>query len=285
MYFDKEEFIRVYDELKSSRKVAEYFNTTKTTVLKYAKEIGYDNSRYNTFKEETGKRYGKLLVLERIGNDAYNRARYRCLCDCGNITEVLGAHLRGGNTKSCGCLRYEFGTQNKKDETGNKYGLLTVLEEHPERTNSRQIQWKCKCECGNIVIDQGNHLRSGHTTSCGCIKSKGERYIADFLKAHNIGFSSQQTFQDLLSPEGFNLFFDFAICDEHRKITHFIEYDGEQHFKEVEGWNIQPLSYRQQCDRIKNEFAKKYNIPLLRIPYTLFNDIDTLLIEFLHLII
>lgn len=26
-----------------------------------------------------------------------------CVCDCGNLTEVIGKDLRKGNTKSCGC--------------------------------------------------------------------------------------------------------------------------------------------------------------------------------------
>lgn len=41
---DKDEFIKKYDELKSSRKVAKYYNVEHTTILNYARKIGYDNS-------------------------------------------------------------------------------------------------------------------------------------------------------------------------------------------------------------------------------------------------
>ena len=33
----------------------------------------------------------------------------------------------------------------------------------------RQSMWLCKCECGIEKIILGNHLKSGHTKSCGCL--------------------------------------------------------------------------------------------------------------------
>ena len=51
----------------------------------------------------TNHRFGKLLVLERAANKG-KKVVWKCLCDCGNITEVRTTDLRTGNTKSCGCL-------------------------------------------------------------------------------------------------------------------------------------------------------------------------------------
>lgn len=48
--FNKEEFISKYDELKSSRKMAEYFNCGKSTILNYAKKIGYNNQNNKEIK-------------------------------------------------------------------------------------------------------------------------------------------------------------------------------------------------------------------------------------------
>lgn len=54
-----------------------------------------------------GKRFGKLTVLEEC-NERQNRAKvYRCVCDCGNYTNVVGYSLRSGRTKSCGCLNHK----------------------------------------------------------------------------------------------------------------------------------------------------------------------------------
>lgn len=54
--------------------------------------------------DKTGRRYGMLTVVsaaERVSG----RARWNCLCDCGNTTVVAGGNLTCGIIKSCGCLR------------------------------------------------------------------------------------------------------------------------------------------------------------------------------------
>lgn len=55
-------------------------------------------------KEETGNRYGRLLVLSRSENNRHGGAVWLCQCDCGNETVASGCNLRGGTVKSCGCL-------------------------------------------------------------------------------------------------------------------------------------------------------------------------------------
>ena len=50
----------------------------------------------------TGQRYGKLAVLEPAENVG-GRTAWRCRCDCGKETVVMTAHLRSGQTTSCGC--------------------------------------------------------------------------------------------------------------------------------------------------------------------------------------
>lgn len=57
------------------------------------------------FIDLTGKRFGRLTVLERA--DGKGRCKWRCLCSCGNEVVVLGYNLKNGNTQSCGCLMRE----------------------------------------------------------------------------------------------------------------------------------------------------------------------------------
>ena len=52
-----------------------------------------------------------------------------------------------------------------KDETGNVYGRLTVVEFAGVHDG---IRWSCHCECGNTTIVSGRSLRNGRTKSCGC---------------------------------------------------------------------------------------------------------------------
>jgi hypothetical protein len=48
----------------------------------------------------TGQRFGLLSVTSYAGGSMWS-----CSCDCGTPTEVYGASLLRGMTKSCGCLR------------------------------------------------------------------------------------------------------------------------------------------------------------------------------------
>lgn len=58
-----------------------------------------------------------------------------------------------------------------KDETGNRYGRLAVLQLVPAPDTvkeKRQGFWLCRCDCGNTVVANGSNLRRGDTVSCGC---------------------------------------------------------------------------------------------------------------------
>lgn len=65
-----------------------------------------------------GQRYGRLIVLERVGNDKYGNAKWLCKCECGSLVEVRGSALRTGRCKSCGCLHREQIEQNLRE--GNR---------------------------------------------------------------------------------------------------------------------------------------------------------------------
>jgi hypothetical protein len=59
------------------------------------------------------------------------------------------------------------------DETGNKYGKLTVIEKAPIDHKANCAVWFCTCDCGNTAIVRGKVLRAGEANSCGCLKSNG----------------------------------------------------------------------------------------------------------------
>lgn len=120
-------------------------------------------------KDLTGLKFGSLTVLSLSHMDKRNGAYYKCLCDCGNETTVMGANLSSGKQKSCGCSRNYL----RRDLSGLKFGLLTVIKpvESRKRTGNRTVyQYLCKCECGNTVVAQHDSLTQGHRISCGCVK-------------------------------------------------------------------------------------------------------------------
>jgi hypothetical protein len=61
------------------------------------------------FRDITGQRFGRLLVLERdpIIRGRGNTATFVCRCDCGQYRNVRGTDIRKGSTRSCGCLSRE----------------------------------------------------------------------------------------------------------------------------------------------------------------------------------
>ncbi len=50
----------------------------------------------------TGRNFGDLTVLRKVGKDQYYVVIYECRCSCGLTTQVLAANLRSGNSRSCG---------------------------------------------------------------------------------------------------------------------------------------------------------------------------------------
>lgn len=60
-----------------------------------------------------GERFGRLVVTGGAPS-----GRVTCQCDCGTICEKLPSNLRGGKTKSCGCIRKERNNHTTHGGTG-----------------------------------------------------------------------------------------------------------------------------------------------------------------------
>ena len=220
-------------------------------------------------KNEIGNTYGYLTVITRAENDKEGRAQWLCQCKCGNQVIVRGKALRNGNTKSCGCYQKERASQSNMDRVGSlvgkKFGKLTVICEHGFITHtsgkkSRIYYWEC--DCGNIVpAAQHQYLVCGDLTSCGCLRSKGEYQIEQLLKEYNIKYIREYSFSDLV--DDLPLRFDFAIFNEN-KLIGLIEFQGEQHYIPSNGFYNETLI---EHDKMKKEYCKNHNIPLIEIRY------------------
>lgn len=55
------------------------------------------------------------------------------------------------------------------DRTGMRFGRLTLLEFLGKPEGKTKACWRCRCECGNVVIATTSNLITGHTQSCGCL--------------------------------------------------------------------------------------------------------------------
>ena len=61
---------------------------------------------------------------------------------------------------------------NHKNEIGNRYGRLVVIEVCQERHYGKNLVWLCKCDCGKEHKAVGLYLRKGTTKSCGCLRNE-----------------------------------------------------------------------------------------------------------------
>jgi len=50
------------------------------------------------------------------------------------------------------------------------FGRLTVIASAEDRRG--KTMWKCRCECGNVVVVRATCLKSGETKSCGCYQKE-----------------------------------------------------------------------------------------------------------------
>ena len=243
-------------------------------------------SKPPNLKDETGKKYGFLRVLCKSTSPYPNngrktkekRAYWWCFCArCKeNITRVLGKHLREGHTISCGCLlddiRSENGKNNAVDLEGIRFGKLVAKEKTDKKfPGSGCVVWRCECDCGNkqAYVLSTNLLR-GVRTSCGCEFSQGETKTQKVLENLGISFIKNKTFDDCRNPITHRLLkFDFYLPDYNC----CIEYDGEQHYKEVPVFkgSLKDTQYR---DSIKNKYCEYHKIQLIRIPYWEKNNIN-----------
>lgn len=222
--------------------------------------------------EEIGKKYGLLTVIDfdHIASD--RRYVWKCKCECGNIITSTVTSLHNGTTTMCQeCAKKNTHQPNLINEVGKKYGMLTVLEKGVSK-NKSNAYWKCRCDCGNILTIKGTKLRSGQI-GCGCIKSKGEFKINNILSQNNINYKTQVIVDNCKDIT--DLRFDFGIYDDKNILLYLIEYDGEQHFSPTGGWSNQiEFKNAQRRDSIKNNWCKKNNIPLIRIPYTKYDTLE-----------
>ncbi len=100
---DKIQFIieKYTNKEMNTYELAEYFGCSNDTISRRLKE---QNIKPHKFYEDlTGKRFGKLLVLNK-SNKSGRRLYWDCQCDCGKTITIKGDHLRQNRQFSCGCL-------------------------------------------------------------------------------------------------------------------------------------------------------------------------------------
>lgn len=94
------------------------YNVSRSMVNKRL-DLGWDfekalltPKRNRDKKSLIGLRFGKLTVLEFVGEDKHRQSLFSCRCDCGNLVVINGNKLKSNHTNSCGCYQKECARKN-----------------------------------------------------------------------------------------------------------------------------------------------------------------------------
>ena len=89
-----------------------------------------------------GERFGRLKVIGRATPQVDRRRRWRfrwrCRCNCGKEAMVLEDNLKGGRSRSCGCL-----AQDRRVKAQLKHGFNRRGETLPEYDIWKAMKQRC----------------------------------------------------------------------------------------------------------------------------------------------
>ena len=229
-----------------------------------------------SFSYEEVKEYVESQGYILISKEYKNAGRYIELkCPLGHIFKTKYNNFRSG--KRCRiCSMKELGNKRRfsllqvKEFIESFEGYKLLSSEYLGANKKLEIM----CPRGHVFYKNYNKFRDGERCSV-CAESKGEYKSRQYLESLNINFESQYTFSDCKNIEP--LRFDFAVFYniEKTKLAFLYEYDGEFHYFPIEG--NRKLKYQQRLDHIKDDYCKQNNIPLIRIPYTDYDNIEAIL--------
>ena len=117
------------------------------------------------YKDITGKRFGRLIAIEPVGKVKHGETtEWLCRCDCGNLTITKGQYLRGGNTKSCGCLQKELAAERMRQRE-TKHG-------------------ECRTRLYRIWVNMKNRCNCPNNTHYECYGGRGIKVCKDWMESY-----------------------------------------------------------------------------------------------------
>lgn len=127
-----------------------------------------------------GNKFNRLTVSSFSHVNKRRNYVFNCTCDCGNSTQVTGAAIRSGSTKSCGCYQ-----KDRAAEYQRTHGL--------SKTNEYDIYMKILHRCYNNNDKRWN--RYGGRGIVVCDEWLGSKGFTNFIssmgnrpsKIHSVG--------------------------------------------------------------------------------------------------
>lgn len=239
------------------------------------------NKDRNITDAETMKKKCDELGLIYCGRDSLNHN--------GRVHFICPKHKEKGEQVSfwtnfkiavIGCMY----CQNKKRTTEDFKNEVYQLNNTYKIVGSYKNEYtpiECVCNmCGRHWSTEARVLLMG----CGCPSckmSKGELSVKDTLIKMGVEYEREYKYKDC-RYKGV-LEFDFYLP----KYNAIIEYDGEYHYMPIK-YSTKPeyddhenFERAKKVDEIKNNYCKMHGIPLLRIPYWEYENIEMIVMDFI----
>lgn len=197
-------------------------------------------------------------------NYVNNNTKINIICPIhGIFKQIVNSHLNGSGCPKC------FGLYKSTNEfIGNSrivHGNIYDYSSCEYYKRKKNVSIICKIH-GLFIQTPHSHLNGAGCPKCN--RSKGELSIEKILIENKLDYVTQKKYNDCIGIKN-KLSFDFHIT----KYDILIEYDGKQHFEMVK-FNGCTEFQAKKCylatilnDEIKNNYSKKNNIKLIRIPY------------------
>lgn len=164
--------------------------------------------------------------------------------------------------------------QKELNKLNPDYKIIKPVDTY-KNIHSKVIVQHSKCKKEYPV--EANRFKHGDRCPFCCNiythMTDGEKVISDYLKEKKIPHKFQYIYYYDKTNKRKKLIFDFLVKFNNK--IYIIEYDGIFHFEPRYG--IDKFKKQQRLDKMKDDFCVKNNIEMIRIPYTEFNNINTIL--------
>lgn len=220
----------------------------------------------------------------KLVSNVYEKSKSKLIwsCETHGLFEMSFDHMKQGNNcakctgdKLSNLFRLSY-DEVKQTIESEKYTLLS------DKYINAHIPLLIMCDQKHTYVAAFNTFCNGHRCPT-CSETKGEKKCRQFMELNNIPFEPQHTFPDLLSDKGNPLKFDFAVFEDtdKTKLKYLLEYDGEFHFMKL--YEDDGYELTKYHDQLKNTYCsiENNNIPLLRIPYWEFDNIESIISNYI----
>jgi len=122
-----------------------------------------------------------------------------------------------------GASDIRFNRGRAKDIAGMTFGYLTALEPTGTR-NRKDLVWRCRCKCGNVVELPATRLLVGNTLSCGCLQKECFRRMNKYIDNTSLRQALEEKVESRHAVSGY-----VGVAPKRDKWQAYITYKGKHY--------------------------------------------------------